>query len=140
MRAPRTFGAFAGILILPFLTMPSCSDERYGLSTDSFGRVIRLDKRTGEVAVVTADGVVPLAQASPTRETEAEWIDSAITASYYGAVLESPHETVLVYYALHNNTKENWHFGSIDSSSILRARNTAGQLVDLEGAYEAKSC
>ncbi len=68
---------FAGLLCLG--SAGACSQERYQLQQDSSGRTIRLDKRTGEVAVIQGDRILPLQDPTQMRaETERRQRDDSV--------------------------------------------------------------
>lgn len=48
----------AALFILLALLMTSCGRDRYELTQDKQGRTIRLDKKTGEVAIIVGDRLI----------------------------------------------------------------------------------
>lgn len=58
----KTFASFLSPLVLLFifnLTLTSCGNsDRYEITKDEEGRTLRLDKKTGEIAIISGDRVV----------------------------------------------------------------------------------
>ncbi len=52
------FGVLGAFKIVFLVSIISCGDNRYELAQDKNGRTIRLDKRTGEVAILEGDSLI----------------------------------------------------------------------------------
>lgn len=72
------------------LALTSCGD-RYELAQDKEGRTIRLDKRTGEVAVIVGDRLVI---AKTPEQVEAEETDARQEAEVLGSPKNWPQQTL----------------------------------------------
>ena len=62
---PRLLKKHAPILLLSLFALSSCDQfgNRYEISKDQKGRTVRLDKRTGEIAIVEDDKILLLKDA-----------------------------------------------------------------------------
>jgi hypothetical protein len=80
--------------------------SRYEMSKDGSGRTLRLDKKTGEIAVVDAKGIVPLTQLKSSEDEEAQlastkkWPANSISRLGLAMMLETSWSAGRLYYSL----------------------------------------